>query len=396
MYPKLSDLINDWFGTNIVLPIQSYGFFLALAFLFGAYFLYRELQRKEKEGLIKHQKKRIQKGKSASISELVISFIISFLIGYKLIGALLSYNSFATNPQDYLMSTDGSFTGGIIVAIASTAWYYYRKKKRELHPPVWEEVTVHAQDNTWPIVFVAILFGILGAKVFHWLENWEEFSRNPINELLSFSGMSFYGGLLIAAAAVGFYAYKQGIKWWVLFDSVSPSLILSYGIGRIGCHVAGDGDWGIVNTLEKPGWISFLPDWLWSYHYPHNILNEGIPIPGCTGPHCFQLAEGVFPTPVYETTMAILIFLLLWKLRKHIQIPGILASIYLILNGVERFIIEKIRINNLFDLWGMKVTQAEVVSVILFMTGIFLIIYLTYSYKRNVNHEPGDHLKTGN
>ncbi len=180
-----------------------------------------------------------------------------------------------------------------------------------------------------------------------------------------------------------------------MFDSVAPSLILSYGIGRIGCHVAGDGDWGIVNTLDKPGWLSFLPDWLWSYNYPHNILNEGIPIPGCTGNHCYELAQGVFPTPVYETIMAILIFLFLWKLRKHIQIPGVLASVYLVLNGTERFLIEKIRINNVFDLWRMKVTQAEVVSVILFATGIFLIIYLTYSYKRNLKHEPGDHLKTG-
>ncbi len=394
MYPKLSDLINDWFGTNIVLPIQSYGFFLAMAFLFGAYFLYRELQRKEKEGLIKPQIKRIQKGKPVSAFELITAIIFSFIIGFKLIGALLNYNSFASNPQDFVLSLDGSWMGGIIVTIVYTIWFYYSKKKKELHPPVWEEVTVHAQENTWPIVFVAIIFGVLGAKVFHWFENWEEFSSDPLDALLSFSGMSFYGGLIIAAAAVGLYAKKQGIKWWIMADSVAPSLILSYGIGRIGCHVAGDGDWGIVNTLEKPGWLSFLPDCLWSYNYPHNIINEGVRIPGCTGPHCFQLADGAFPTPVYETAMAILIFLLLWKLRKHIQIPGILTAIYLILNGTERFLIEKIRVNNVFNLWGMKVTQAEVISVILIATGISLLIYLYYSYKKKLSHESGSHLKT--
>jgi len=394
MYPKLSDLINDWFGTNIILPIQSYGFFLALAFLFGAYFLYRELQRKEKEGLIKPLKKKIQKGKPASVIEIVTVFIFSFLVGFKLIGALLNYDSFASNPQGFILSSDGSLMGGIIVTIAYTVWFYYSKKKKELHPPVWEEVTVHAQDNTWPIVFVAIVFGILGAKVFHWFENWDEFSSDPLDALLSFSGMSFYGGLLVAAVAVGLYAKKQGIKWWIMADSIAPSLILSYGIGRIGCHVAGDGDWGIVNTMEKPGWLSFLPDWLWSYNYPHNILNEGVQIPGCTGSHCFQLAEGVFPTPVYETTLAIVIFLLLWKLRKRIQIPGVLTAIYLMLNGIERFLIEKIRVNNMFDLWGMKVTQAEIISVILVITGISLLIYFTYSYKRKLNNESGSHLKT--
>ena len=382
MYPKLSDLINDLFGTNIILPIQSYGFFLALAFLFGAYFLYLELKRKEEEGLISPQKKKVQKGKPASAWELMTVFIVSFLVAFKMVGALLNYNSFANNPQDYMLSGDGSWPGGMLVAIAYTAWFYYAKKKKELHPPVWEEVTIHARDHTWSIVFVAVVFGILGSKVFHWLENWEEFSRDPLEALLSFSGMSFYGGLIVAAAAVGFYAKKQGIKWWCITDSVAPSLILSYGIGRIGCHVAGDGDWGIVNTLGKPDWLSFLPDWLWSYNYPHNILNEGIPIPGCTGPHCFQLAAGVFPTPVYETSLAILIFLLLWKIRKHIRTPGMLTAIYLMLNGMERFLIEKIRVNNLFDFWGMKVTQAEVISTILFLTGFVLLVILWRKQKK--------------
>ena len=94
--------------------------------------------------------------------------------------------------------------------------------------------------------------------------------------------------------------------------------------------------------------------------------------------------------------MAILIFLLLWKLRKHIQIPGILTAIYLILNGSERFLIEKIRVNNVFDLWGMNVTQAEVISVILIAMGISLLIYLYYSYKRKLSHESGSHFKTSN
>jgi prolipoprotein diacylglyceryltransferase len=381
MYPKLSDWINDWFGTNIVLPIQSYGFFLALAFIFGAYFLYRELKRKEEEGLINPQLKKVQKGKPASVIELITVFFFSLIIGFKLIGALFNYSNFANDPQDFVMSFEGSLWGGIIIAIAYTGWFYYSKKKKELHPPVWEEVTVHAQEQTWPIVFVAIVFGILGSKVFHWLENWEEFTRDPLDALLSFSGMSFYGGLIVAAFAVGYYAKKQGIKWWFMADSVTPSLILSYGIGRIGCHVAGDGDWGIVNTLNKPDWLSFLPDWLWSYNYPHNIINEGIRIPHCSGPHCFQLAEGVFPTPVYETTMAILIFLLLWNLRKHIQIPGLLSAIYLMFNGAERFLIEKIRVNNVFDFLGMKVTQAEVISTVLFLTGLILFVVLWRNHK---------------
>lgn len=381
MYPKLSDLINDWFGTDIVLPIQSYGFFLALAFLAGSVFLYLELRRKEREGYIQPQIKKVQKGKPAALGELITVFIVSFIIAFKLIGALFNYDHFANNPQDFVMSADGNFWGGLIFAMAYTGWFYYSKKKKEINPPVWEEKTIHAEENTWPVLFVAIIFGILGAKIFHWFENWGEFTNDPLKSLLSFSGMSFYGGLLVATAAVGIYAKKQGIKFWVMADSIAPSLILSYGIGRIGCHVAGDGDWGIVNTMDKPEWLSFLPDGLWSYTYPHNILNEGVHIPGCAGSHCFQLAEGVFPTPVYETTMAILIFIFLWSIRKRLKTPGILTGIYLMFNGTERFLIEKIRVNNVFSFGGINVTQAEIISTILFLTGVIILIIFSRKKK---------------
>ena len=138
---------------------------------------------------------------------------------------------------------------------------------------------------------------------------------------------------------------------------------------------SGDGDWGIVNLAEKPGWLSWLPDWAWACTYPNNILNEGIRIPGCEGPHCFELAEAVFPTPIYETTMAFTIFLILWSLRKRVKVPGMLFSIYLMFNGMERFFIEKIRVNNVFEFLGMEVTQAEVISTLMFLGGLSLLFY---------------------
>jgi prolipoprotein diacylglyceryltransferase len=159
-------------------------------------------------------------------------------------------------------------------------------------------------------------------------------------------------------------------------DSIAPSLILAYGIGRIGCQAAGDGDWGIVNLAPMPRWLSFLPDWVWAYNYPHNILNEGVRIEGCTGVHCMQLAQSVYPTPLYETAMSLLIFLFLWAIRKRFKTAGIIFAIYLMLNGVERFLIEQIRVNNLFDFLGMKVTQAEVIATFIFSLGLGFLIYL--------------------
>jgi len=382
MYPKLSDLINDLFGTSINLPVQSYGFFLALAFLVAAIVLYLELKRKENEGLIEPTTDKIWIGKPVSITELLIGFVISTAVGFKLVGAATNYSFFADKPQEFLLSTDGSWIGGLVIGVIYTFYTYYQSNKNKLDPPIQEEVVIHAQQQTWPIVFIGVVFGIMGAKVFHWLENWDEFMADPIDSLTSFSGLTFYGGLITGVLAGGYYTAKKGIKLRHMSDIIAPALMIAYGVGRIGCHVAGDGDWGIVNTLTKPQWLSWLPDWLWAYNYPHNILNEGVLIPGCTGAHCHQLAMPVFPTPVYETTMSVIIFLILWFLRKRLRIAGQLFAIYLMFNGLERFFIEKIRVNNVFDFLGMNVTQAEVISTLLFISGLSLFIFYQTQTKK--------------
>ena len=394
MYPRISDFINDMFGTDINLPIQSYGFFLALAFLTAALLLGHELARKEKEGLIMPSIKKTLIGKPASILELITTFIISLLIGYKISGIIIYYDLMVANPQDFIFSSEGSFVWGLLIAIAFTLYQYYFKNKQKLPVPEWKEIIVPAKDQVWPIVFIAIVFGIVGAKIFHQLENLDEFMRDPVGSIMSFSGLTFYGGLIVAAFAVIVYAKKHNIPWQQIADSVAPSLIIAYGIGRIGCQVSGDGDWGIINTMMQPDWLSFLPEWTWAYNYPHNILNQGIPIEGCAGQHCFQLAKPVFPTPIYETTMSLIIFAFLWSVRKKLKVPGSLFAIYLMFNGAERFFIEKIRVNNIFDFLGMKVTQAEVISTFLFITGLVMLITLNILYRKNnnltIDYEPGD------
>jgi len=370
MYPKLSDLINGVFGTHLNLPIMSYGFFVALAFLVGAWLLYVELKRKEKQGLIHPTTKKVSLGKPASMLELLFNFVVVFILAYKIAAAFTDYDNFANNPQEFLFSTEGSFWVGLIAALAYTIYFWYSKEKTKLDKPILKNVTVHAYEQTWTIAFIAAVFGIIGAKIFDQLENWHSFVADPWGSLFSFSGLTFYGGLIFAAIAVIWYTGKHKIPWKPLSDSFAPVLALGYGIGRMGCQVAGDGDWGIVNTFTKPHWLNFMPDWLWSYNYPHNIINEGVRIPGCMGEHCMQLPQGVFPTPVYETLMMVVVFIVLWSIRKRIKIPGVLFSIYLIFNGVERFFIEHIRVDNTYDIFNHKVTQAELISPVLVLIGI--------------------------
>ena len=361
---------------------MSYGFFVALAFLVGAYLLYLEFIRKEKDGLIKATTKKITVGNPASAAELFISFAVSFFLGFKTAAAITDYQHFANDPQQFLFSAEGSVWVGLVVGILYTVYIWYDKDKHKLKKPVVKEILVRAHEQVWMIVLVAAIFGIIGAKIFDQLENWQAFLADPWGQLFSFSGLTFYGGLIIAGIAVVWYGEKHGIPWKPMADSFAPGLAIAYGIGRIGCQVAGDGDWGIVNHWAKPHWLNFLPDWLWRYNYPHNIINEGIPIPGCTGAHCMQLAHGVFPTPVYETSMMIIIFIILWSIRKKIKTPGVLFAIYLILSGTERFFIEHIRVDTTYNIFGHLITQAEIISPILVIIGIVGWIVLEKRAKR--------------
>jgi prolipoprotein diacylglyceryltransferase len=166
------------------------------------------------------------------------------------------------------------------------------------------------------------------------------------------------------------YARKNNIGLLHLCDAAAPGLMLAYGTGRLGCQLSGDGDWGIVNTTAKPAYMNFLPDWFWSFKYPHNVVNEGIPIDACQGKYCYELAQGVFPTPLYEAIACILLFFALWSLRKKITVPGRMFFLYLLFNGIERFLIELIRVNSKYHLGSFSFTQAQLISTLLILTGI--------------------------
>jgi prolipoprotein diacylglyceryltransferase len=159
--------------------------------------------------------------------------------------------------------------------------------------------------------------------------------------------------------------------------------MLAYGVGRLGCHFSGDGDWGIVNTSEAP---SYIPSWFWGYKYPHNVLGEGVPIPDCDPDiwrkFCFELAEPVYPTPLYEFLMCMGLFVLLMLIRRRISTPGVLVSIYLMLNGIERFAIESIRVNSKYHIGTFGFTQAQLISTLLFILGIIGIYYAKHLHKK--------------
>jgi len=421
MYPNLYFAFRDIFGVewNGLRFINSFGFFVAIAFLVAAFVLVLELKRKERAGLLQGTDVKITVGKPAGMADMLLNFALGFLLGYKFIGLFLADDSLSADPQTFIFSSQGNWTAGLILGVLFAGLKWWEKNKRKLNKPEERTIRIWPHDRVGDIVIFAALFGFLGAKIFHNLENWTDFWKNPIEALLSFSGLTFYGGLICATLAIWYYARKHKIGFRHLCDSAAPALMIAYAVGRIGCQVSGDGDWGILNSayvtntqsqvapatpdqfkatlqlnhsfyqeefkvndlneiphasVKAPSW---LPTWMVAYHYPHNVINSGVSISGCPDKqYCRQLPIPVFPTPFYETIMGLILFTFLWLIRKRFTVPGTLFAVYLIVNGIERFLIEKIRVNTTYDDLPFHPTQAELISASLVILGIGLYIYL--------------------
>jgi phosphatidylglycerol:prolipoprotein diacylglycerol transferase len=390
MYPTLSYFIYDLTGKYYPLPFFTFGIMMALSFVAAYLVFLNELKRKEMEGIIYPRMMTKTFGKPAGITDIIIGMLIGGLLGYKIIGLLMNYSDNMENPQDYLLSKQGSFIGfaaGVALSVY-TSWRDWKKTKEKTAEPYTKEVLVSPHELMGNFLMIAAISGLIGAKLFDSLENFNEFVNDPIGQITSFSGLTFYGGLICGGAGVLWYARKNGIPLLHMLDIGGPGMMLAYGVGRIGCQLAGDGDWGIVNLSPKPGWMSFLPDWMWSFNFPRNVNKAGeVVLSNVPGPYKYALSQPVYPTAFYEAILGILLFLFLWSIRKKIKIPGLLFSIYLLISAAERFFIELIRVNIKYTWHGFAFTQAEMISVLLFIVGLGMGAFLLI--RKPAPKEPG-------
>ncbi len=319
MYPRLSDLLTDAFGITFPLPIYSFGAMVATAILLAGWLLARELDRMHGAGQMPALR---VKAPSAAAPRTTGN----------------TRSSRAERPR----------TGN--------------------GPRPASDGTVAAMPSAIVnrLVLLAALTGVAGSKLFHILENLGDFAADPAGMIFSSGGLTFYGGLITAAFAIAWTVRRAGLPVARVADAVAPGLILGYGIGRIGCYLAGDGDWGVCSRLaDKP---AGLPSWLWSETFERNIL--GLDIPGGVCPPGF---DGVYPTMLYEFALCLAAFGILWALRRHPWRAGWLFGLYLVMTGAERFAIELIRVNNVGTYLGIPATQAQVISVVLALVGLAII-----------------------
>ncbi len=193
-------------------------------------------------------------------------------------------------------------------------------------------------DWAYELIFAALIGGIVGSRLDFLLENWDEVSDDLLGNLFSGSGLVWYGGAIGGAIAVCLWAWWRKMLNLTLLDICAPGLAIGYAIGRIGCQLSGDGDYGIP-------W-----DGPWAMAYPDGTVATDTP---------------VHPTPIYETLAMGLVTYALWRLRTAFQ-PGLLFALYLVLAGAERFLVEFIRRN---DDVALGLTQAQLLSVAMMLAG---------------------------
>jgi len=198
------------------------------------------------------------------------------------------------------------------------------------------------------IIGITGLSGLAGSRLYHLLETPADFFADPWPQLFSTMGFAFFGAVIGGFLALLYLARRFKMPALLMLDAASPAGALGYGIGRIGCLISGDGDYGIPTSLP------------WGMSFPNGIV---------------PTTERVHPTPIYEFLIAIVIFWILWRLGERAlktHAPnGIVFSAYLVLTGIARYLIEIIRINPR-SFYGLS--NAQTASLVSIVAGVILFV----------------------
>lgn len=237
-------------------------------------------------------------------------------------------------------------TGLLIAAYVLQADFNRRRVQLEKYSSSKNAKAEAPKDEGFLIIGIAGIAGLVGARLYHVLESPRELIDNP-SVLISRFGFAWFGGFLGGFVALAILARRFRIPLLEFLDLCSPAAAVGYAIGRIGCLLSGDGDYGVPTSLP------------WGMSFPNGVV---------------PTIERVHPTPVYEFLIWLAIAAFLWRLGKRAQSgPGAKGEVfcgYLILTGIARFLIEFIRINPR-SFFGLSNAQAA--SVVSILIGVILL-----------------------
>jgi len=218
-------------------------------------------------------------------------------------------------------------------------------------------------DYATAVVLWAAVGGLIGARLYDVFDNWQLYMADPIAIVFSGSGFVWFGGFIGGIAAAYLVSRHYRVQFGITADMCGPALAIGQALGRIGCHLSGDGDWGLPSRLP------------WAVAYPKAIVGWGPQTVLKLGPH-HELVSGYFPgvrvhpTPIYEAILYTGVFIVLWSMRRRGGVPGRIFYLYLLLLGACRFMVEFLRINpRVF--WGLS--EAQLIAIAMMVTGVIAL-----------------------
>ena len=247
--------------------VNSFGFFVAIAFILAAVILASRIKTKKQAGLIAATEMQVMVGNLLHSLNLFLIFYLGFFLGYKILALFIMDNSATEDPQAFIFSRLEAGRQVLCLGLLFAGLKWWEKNKQKLAKPEKRTVRIWPQDRVGEITIIALVFGLLGPKLFDIFENWSDFLKHPSSYIFSASGLTFYGGLICAALAIWWYARKHKIGFWHLNDAAAPALMLAYATWSN--WLPGIRRWRLGNSEyidQNP--FSWLPDWMWSYTYP--------------------------------------------------------------------------------------------------------------------------------
>ena len=320
--------------------IYGYGLMLALGFIVANALLTSELRRKSMNVDVSAPFLQI----SQVLYVVVVGlFLLTYTLQYSLSRLLENIVSSALH-------------GFLAVIVLAVGWFLFGPVVTK-QPPKAKNF-----DLATAITFIALVGGVLGSKLLFLMENSKDFTSEPFGLAFSPSGLTFFGGLILVTVLLYWVSRKADVSFLGMADATAPGLLLAYGIGRIGCHLAGDGDYGFPTTLP----------WGTDYSkgtYPPSIAFKDLPeiaskFPGGIVPDTTLC----HPTPMYEFLVCGVLFILLWRFRKTLKPDGKIFMLYLMFAGAERFSVEFIRVNPRVIL---GLSEAQLLSLAMLLIGAY-------------------------